>query len=318
MFEVLSSRIKYSGVAFHACVISFTVLLLLLTTIGCLLTRLGVPGVAQMCRMDLAIGAAAVAVLTWLWRTGHKDIFEGLLLYLETKLFQQTVSPDVGLVAHLGFGVHLIDLRLARIDSWLGMYTPAIEAWSRGNAFGQFVIIAYGSIGFFIMAAFFLPLFTRKTRIVRVFLAANILAFVFSYPLLFLFPAVGPWFAYHTTATPGQKMVEVALQALRQPGPCTLGNTAIICIPSFHVIWAVLCGYSLWHFRRIRIPALLVSALFVFSTLATGWHYFIDLIAGGAVAATAILLAIAFVRLTGPCLREKEARSESLTGVTIA
>lgn len=225
------------------------------------------------------------------------------------------MSPAIGLVAHLGFGFPLVDRQLARIDSWFGVNTPAIQTWSRGNEFGRTVIAGYGSILFFVIAAFFLPLLVRRIRAVRIFLAANIFSFLIAYPMLFIVPAVGPWFAYHTIPTPGQKMVESALLALRQPGACTLGNTAVICIPSFHVIWAIICAYALWSVRWMRIPALLIAALLIFSTLATGWHYFIDVISGAAVASVSLRLAIAYVRVAGSCLQAKETRVPALAGV---
>lgn len=82
-----------------------------------------------------------------------------------------------------------------------------------------------------------------------------------------------------------------------------LGLTGILCIPSFHVIWALLCAYSLWDVRPLRIPAAIFSALLIFSTLATGWHYLVDVIAGAFVALASIQLARAFVRFTGRSIR---------------
>lgn len=76
MFGALSSRIKYSGLAFHVGVIAVTAMLLLITAIGCNLTRLEVPYAAATGREDIAIGAAAGVVLTLLWRSGHKDFLK--------------------------------------------------------------------------------------------------------------------------------------------------------------------------------------------------------------------------------------------------
>jgi membrane-associated phospholipid phosphatase len=62
-------------------------------------------------------------------------------------------------------------------------------------------------------------------------------------------------------------------------------------LPSFHVIWAILCAAALWGYRPLRVPVALLSIMIVFSTLTTGWHYFTDVLAGVVVAAIAMVIA---------------------------
>jgi membrane-associated phospholipid phosphatase len=66
----------------------------------------------------------------------------------------------------------------------------------------------------------------------------------------------------------------------------------VVCFPSFHAIWAVLCGYAFSGFRRyIRIPVYVLAALMFLSTVTTGWHYVIDVLAGLLVAVVSLLIA---------------------------
>jgi membrane-associated phospholipid phosphatase len=64
-------------------------------------------------------------------------------------------------------------------------------------------------------------------------------------------------------------------------------SSSLIAFPSFHVIMAVLSAVALWSVRRARIPAAVLCGLIVCSTVATGWHYVVDVLAGIVFAALA-------------------------------
>jgi len=63
---------------------------------------------------------------------------------------------------------------------------------------------------------------------------------------------------------------------------------------------AVLASYSLWVFRPLRIPSLLLSGIIILSTMTTDWHYFIDVVGGVVVAIIAIVTARWLSRLNHP------------------
>jgi membrane-associated phospholipid phosphatase len=66
----------------------------------------------------------------------------------------------------------------------------------------------------------------------------------------------------------------------------------IVCLPSFHAIWAILCAAALGGFRPLCIPVALLSGLIIASTVRTGQHYFANVLA----ALISSALAIAFAR----------------------
>jgi len=97
-------------------------------------------------------------------------------------------------------------------------------------------------------------------------------------PLFALFPAIGPWYGSGILPNAFQSQCQNSLLALRSGGaPAVIG---IVCFPSFHVIWAVLCVYAFWGFRWLRFPALILGSIIVVSTISTGWHSFVDVLAG--------------------------------------
>ncbi len=70
-----------------------------------------------------------------------------------------------------------------------------------------------------------------------------------------------------------------------------LGLGGIVTFPSFHAASAVLFAWALWVVRWARPIALLVNGAMLAATPLNGGHYFIDVIAGVAVAALAIVAA---------------------------
>jgi membrane-associated phospholipid phosphatase len=68
----------------------------------------------------------------------------------------------------------------------------------------------------------------------------------------------------------------------------------IVTFPSFHAASAVLYAWALWPVRWIRPIAIVANVAMMASTPIDGGHYFVDLIAGAAVALLAIAAAKAF------------------------
>jgi membrane-associated phospholipid phosphatase len=70
----------------------------------------------------------------------------------------------------------------------------------------------------------------------------------------------------------------------------------IVTFPSFHAASALLYAWALWPVRWIRPIAILANVAMLASTPIDGGHYFIDLVAGLAVAVVAIMVARAVSR----------------------
>jgi hypothetical protein len=70
-----------------------------------------------------------------------------------------------------------------------------------------------------------------------------------------------------------------------------LGLGGIVTFPSFHAASAILYGWALWPIKWARPIIIPLNALMLAATPANGGHYFIDIIAGVAIAAAAIVAA---------------------------
>jgi membrane-associated phospholipid phosphatase len=69
------------------------------------------------------------------------------------------------------------------------------------------------------------------------------------------------------------------------------GLTGIVTFPSFHAAAAVLYIWAFWPVRWIGPLAAIVNIAMLLATPIVGGHYFIDLFAGGAIAAASIMAA---------------------------
>lgn len=188
----------------------------------------------------------------------------------------------------------LVDPELATLDQHLGVTTTAF-AWIQSEpGLGAASWLLYRSIFGVMALGLLLPLALRRPDRTRQYLIASILAGVIAIWLSGRWPAVGPWTVYPLPVDPNQAHVQTTIEALRAREALTLDVETldgIIAIPSFHTILAVLGAWSVWPFKRVRWVATLWAAGVVYSTLATGWHFCVDVIGGLAFSAGCAALA---------------------------
>lgn len=275
-------QMAYAGIA-----------VLLIATAGCVLTSVHVPDAGT-----LALGFGAIAVVTLpvaLFLQEKKKFYlcESLLTIVWAFFFTLMLGYPVTVAARLGMNIPLQDLRFEQWDRWLGIDVLSIQAWSFTHWLGEAVNTSYLMLFPFMQIAVLLPIFMGKLKCAQRFVAANLVAFSIGLPIFALLPGVAPWFIEHYTNAPGAELCkQVVLLAIRQPGPYLYRYPAgAICLPSFHAIWAILSVQALWGFRYLRIPAFLFGTVIVFSTVTTGNHYVVDVIAGIVIALASMWIA---------------------------
>lgn len=181
------------------------------------------------------------------------------------------------------FGYPLKDELWRSLDQRLGISVPAVMAWAVAHPLMNKVLTGCYAWALhpIILLAIFLPALFGKLEAAQRFVLANAFSFVVALPFMLFLPAVGPWIGWHFQPTGMQKSCEATIYALRQ-GSVIIKDAfgGIVCLPSFHVFWAVVSAHALWPFRYLRYPAIVVAALVTASTITTGWHYGVDVIAG--------------------------------------
>jgi membrane-associated phospholipid phosphatase len=142
-------------------------------------------------------------------------------------------------------------------------------------------------------------LLTQLHRIyaLRVVMFANILAGFAAILVSGLFPAQGNLFdpaAYPHVGESAAFLHLPDIEGLRSGALRTLDLTklqGIVTFPSYHAAMAVIHAWGFWHVRAARVPGVIWSALIILATPLGGGHYFVDVIAGAAVAIFALWVA---------------------------
>lgn len=237
-------------------------------------------------------------VLAGYWHErGNIDKREAALTFPWLIVLMVVIPLVVVVSAHLG--AQLTDPLFQRMDERLGFNVPAIMAWASRHPHIQQILGRSYSLLFWLLAtASLLPPLMGKLKAAQEFLLANAFVFLLAIPLFAVFPAIGPWVGYHFAANSAQQACEASIRALHQSvHPDGVKVFGIVCFPSFHVIWAVLSAMALWSIRWLRLPAFVLAALIVISTLTTGWHYGVDVLGGLLLCTIAVMGARWIVRM---------------------
>ena len=238
----------------------------------------------------LLAALAGLLPLPLYWHEKQRvDMREGAMAILWALVLAAILPLSVGAAARAG--MPLQDANLARLDALFGISVPSMMTWASHHLVGTVVNWSYGLLVPQLPIAILLPALTGRWKDARGFLIGNIAAFAIGVPAFALVPAVGPWYVYHLAATAEQIRCQSDLLLLRVPGPYSFHAAGIVCFPSFHVIWAILCARALWGFRLLRIPVTVLAGMIILSTMTTGWHYFSDVLAGVIVAILSIAAA---------------------------
>lgn len=203
----------------------------------------------------------------------------------------------------------LKDMLWRRLDESLWINTPEIMAFTRRHYYLQRLLdnSYYWTLHPLLLCAIFLPACTGRRMAAQRFALANAFGFLLSVPCMLLLPAIGPWVAWHFEPNYVQQACQSSIYSLRS-GVISNGDAfgGIICFPSFHVFWAVVSAYALKSFRLLRYPAIILAGLITISTITTGWHYGVDVLAG-------LFLAVVTTRIANQILAVGHSSSESLT-----
>ena len=193
-------------------------------------------------------------------------------------------------IALLSTGIQLtpfptIDARLAAWDRALGVDVAAAMRWTR-SAWGASAVFESAYDAFFFEGA--LPVLIAllvETRRMHVFLRALLYSTLAGYVVYYFFPSSGPASVMpspYFTAEQQLTHLKFAWVHARQPIPTVDGG--MIAFPSFHVAWGVLLTYLSGERKWLFYPVALLNGLMIAATVALGWHYLVDAIAGFAVA----------------------------------
>ena len=251
-------------------------------------------------------GAAVVAAVSasawglgYLYSTIRPDARLAALGFAAAYLIPFTVLAAI--LSYVGTSLDrpLLDAQFARADAALGLDWMAVLAFSDGHpAVGTVLRIAYHSSMLQMVSVFIVLAGTRQLDRLAGFLTLFTATGIITILASIAFPAAGA-FVFHNPPAELRDVVGQAagiwhlehFEALRSGAMRTIRPDAIeglITFPSFHTALAIITTWAFWRTRYLALPVLGINILVIASTVPVGGHYFVDVFAGAAIAATCI------------------------------
>ena len=240
---------------------------------------------------SVALAALPFLMICWEWR---RKWFRTSLDLLTTSAWVLAVWILIGSLVQIAARspAPLVDAKLAEIDGRT-IQTVMVVRWLQDFPWLRTASqAAYQSLWPLAITALFLPTLCGDARDVRYFLFAATISLLLTLGCFALWPAIGPWTIEAFTPGKMQAQVGTYVSSLKsQAVPDGQELAVIVAFPSFHVILAILSTRALWGIRKLRaFWAALCLAICIY-TVATGWHYVIDVLAGIAVATSSQMMA---------------------------
>ena len=186
----------------------------------------------------------------------------------------------------------LQDATFDAIDRAVGLnWKELLAAMWRWPELYEFMRVIYMSLTVQMTAVVLLLGFTGRLPWLRVYMLAFIFATLATIALSALLPAEGVWLHYGLNANPAAMPIShtswPVFLGLRDGSYRLLmavGSEGIITFPSLHAALAVILIAAFWPVRAARWIGVGVNSLMLAATPIDGAHYFVDVLAGVAIA----------------------------------
>jgi membrane-associated phospholipid phosphatase len=194
------------------------------------------------------------------------------------------------------------DASLQAIDEALGLDWRGYMEFVNGHPLlAQWLTYGYSMIRWPVFAIPVVLAAAGRFARLEEFVLAFLLALIATTIISAFVPAIGVFYqlgldpADYVNLHPGGYLEQLRDLPLVRDGSIRsldlLNLAGVVTFPSFHAASALLYGWALWPVRWMRPIAVVANAVMLASTPIDGAHYFIDVIAGLAIAALAVVVA---------------------------
>lgn len=243
--------------------------------------------------------SAGVFALGWFYSVVRPDERIASLAFGAAYLILFTLAAS--LLSYMGTSLNrpLLDAHFARADAVLGLDWLSVLTFTDAHPkFGIALRAAYHSSMLQIAALFVVLAATGQHVRLRNFLALFSATGLVTIMVSIALPAAGAFVFYDPPAELRNVVGQAAgiwhlehFEALRSGAMRTidLGKIeGLITFPSFHTALAIIIAWAFWRTPYFKLPVAFLTAVVIVSTVPVGGHYFVDVIAGAAIAAACI------------------------------
>ena len=208
------------------------------------------------------------------------------------QVFIATSCCTVYMYCAATFRAPLIDSTLMDIDHALGFHIPSLVEWTRAHPRTNLALnIAYNTLTFQAPIAISVLAFSGRRSDVQEFVLTFILCVLTCITTFAMVAALGPFETWGFPANTTQQHYLDVLYALRSGTLTEISlreAEGLVTIPSFHTTGAIIVAWSLRNMKWLFVPVTVLNLAIVIATMASGWHYFCDVLAGALLAVVSI------------------------------
>jgi membrane-associated phospholipid phosphatase len=248
-----------------------------------------------------ALACTILVAAGWFYRCRRTDprLASALTSTAQVVAFAAVGAPLSYVAASAAFPLqdHALDV----IDRALGLDWKALLAWMNASPRAYAVLgPIYASLTLQMTTVVLCLAFSGRLMWLRVYTLAFFFAALISIAVSVVLPAAGAWPHYGLTAADSPHILPTAstswpvFYGLRDGTFRTLvavGSEGIITFPSLHAALAVIVVAALWPVPILRWVFLTLNLVMLIATPIDGSHYFIDVLAGVALAVLCVVAA---------------------------
>jgi hypothetical protein len=162
-----------------------------------------------------------------------------------------------------------LHIDMARIVDWTSQYPD----------FKNILGFIYDSLTYQMSVIPLLVLLSCRFYLLREYYFLLLCTTFFGFSVYYFFPTIAPASMFQSASFSADQLATgLKFQQIHHLIPPTTNEGGLIALPSFHVIWAVLCVYLVREWKIICIPLAALNLSLIASCVLLGWHYPTDLI----------------------------------------
>jgi hypothetical protein len=192
----------------------------------------------------------------------------------------------------LALNAPYVDRWLAAGDAWMGVSVPALTAWTWAHpGVSSLMTVVYFTFAPQLLLTLLVLAILRERERLWEFAFHFHFCLVLTIGALAIWPSVCPSGFYGFTPTIDMTRVIGQIRGFHD-GTMTVVRfdelEGLVSVPSFHVAGALLVTWAFRHRRWVVVPLIVLNAGLVVSTVITGEHYAVDVVAAVPLVAASI------------------------------
>jgi len=173
-----------------------------------------------------------------------------------------------------------IDQHILKFESLFNIDTPAILAWTHAHSFMNSILdFCYNSLEYQLYLIPLVIIAIGRIDLIREYFFLLITTALIGFTFYYFFPTTAPASVINSPYfSESQHATHLKFFQLHHHIQPTTLDGGLIALPSFHVIWAWICLYSVRAWSVVFFLLLPLNLLLTAACVLLGWHYFTDIL----------------------------------------